>query len=186
MALGINPGAARSRARTPRQPVQLDRLPDRGPDPKAGVEREGRLLEDDLHPAAHLAKSLCSEGQDLDTGEPHAAFIRLSQAEEATPQRGLPAAALSHESERFPPRDGEGHLIYGYDGAPAPNQRPRQGKPSAAPRASPDALRRCVTRPLAEKLPRVLAPNEPRRTPTGPGKRERLVEIDRLTKRFAL
>src|SRR5258708_39663688 len=81
--------------------MHLERLTDDVSDRHARVQRRVRVLEDHLHPAAHLAHLLAAELRVLDAVELHLAGGRLVELEDRAAGRGLTAAGLADEAERL-------------------------------------------------------------------------------------
>ena len=66
------------------------------------VERADRVLEDDLHVAAHLLQRPCpSEPDEVDAVEADLARRRLEQPQQRASQRRLAAAGLADEADRL-------------------------------------------------------------------------------------
>ena len=100
---GERPTSSSSSAtRSPVVAVDLldpQRLGDRGADGQAGIERRLRVLEDDLHLAPQRAHLLAAEAGDVDALELDRTGGRLDQAQHATPDGRLAAAALADQAE---------------------------------------------------------------------------------------
>ena len=79
----------------------------------AGVQRGIGILEDDLHPLAPVKQGGAAEAGDLLTLQGNMAGGRFYQAQYRLADRGLPAAALPYQAERFPLPDTEGNAIHG-------------------------------------------------------------------------
>ena len=84
-----------------REVMDLERLADDVADGHARVQRRVRVLEDHLHPAAHLAHLLAAELRELDAVELHLTGRRLVELEDGASGRGLAAAGLADEAERL-------------------------------------------------------------------------------------
>ncbi len=84
--------------------VREERLGDRGPDPRAGVERCRRVLEHDLHGASVLAERATADAEDVAALEPDRAGRRRDQAHQRASDGGLAGAALADQAETVRPR----------------------------------------------------------------------------------
>ena len=70
-----------------------------------GLSDADRVLEDDLHPAAHLLEGVAVEGEDVLAVERHRACRRRDEAQDRPPQGRLAAAGLTHEAQRLAAAD---------------------------------------------------------------------------------
>src|SRR5260221_275814 len=82
-----------------REVMHLERLADDVADGHAWVQRRVRVLEDHLHPAAHLPHRLAAELREFDAVELHFAGRRLVELEDRAAGRRLPATRLADEAE---------------------------------------------------------------------------------------
>jgi hypothetical protein len=73
-------------------------LPYRGPDRHARIERRERVLEDDLHVAAHRPQVLSLECADIDSVEADVTAGRLDQAEDRESQGRLAAPGFPDDA----------------------------------------------------------------------------------------
>ena len=101
-------------------------LADEVADGHARVQRADRILEDDLHPAAHVFLSTPCELRIVLAVELRAAGGRLLEAEQRAAERRLAAAGLADEAEDLAPADLERDVVDGPDVAddPAEDARP--------------------------------------------------------------
>src|SRR5512145_3357909 len=80
-----------------------------------GVKRTVRVLEDKLHLLAQGAYPVLRPGGYVLVFEDNLSFCGLVKSEDAAGNRGLPAAALTDETEGLTFSYGEAHIIDGLD-----------------------------------------------------------------------
>src|SRR5258708_33743195 len=97
--------------------MHLERLTDDVSDRHARVQRRVRVLEDHLHPAAHVGHLLAAELGELDAVELHLAGGRIVELEDRAAGRGFTAAGLADEAERLALLDEEVDAVDGADSA---------------------------------------------------------------------
>ena len=82
-------------------------------DRHARVERGIRILENDLHVAAHDLQFLGLEGEDILAVEMDRAAGRLDQAQHGAPDGGLSAARFAHQPQGLALADKEADVVHG-------------------------------------------------------------------------
>ena len=90
----------------------------------ARIERGIRVLEDDLHLAAHRAHVGLAEIGHVAAVEADRALGRVDQPEHGAPDGGLAAAGLADQPERLAGADMEAHAIDGIDLAGIAGEQP--------------------------------------------------------------
>ena len=85
-----------------------DDLTDRQPRGQAGIG----VLEDDLHPRAHLPQFLLAQGEHVHTLQQHFAGGLFQQAQDRAPAGGFAAAAFAHQAHGLPAPDFEGNPVH--------------------------------------------------------------------------
>ena len=99
--------------------VPLAGVPDAGDDQRLGndvadaptrIERGDRVLEDQLHAAAHLAQSLAPHRGQILAVEQHLARYRRPQLQHRTAERGLAATGFADKAQRLAARDLEADI----------------------------------------------------------------------------
>ena len=95
------------------QKAFADDVADRHP----GIERAVRILEDDLHSAAHLLERIALKREDIRAVEVDLTRGCLLEAEHRSTQRRLAAAGLPHQTKRLAAVDLQADIVHGVDGA---------------------------------------------------------------------
>jgi hypothetical protein len=93
------------------QAVQADRLGDGPTDPHARVERDERILEDDLHPAAEPLEGHGIERPDVDPVEQDAARVCLDEAKHRPADDRFAGPAFCDKTEGASPLDPEANVF---------------------------------------------------------------------------
>jgi hypothetical protein len=88
-------------------PVDRERLHDGLGDGEPRIERSERVLEHDLHAAAHRPHLALRERRDVDPFEPHRSGARLDQSQQQAAGGRLAAARFADQTERLAARDRE-------------------------------------------------------------------------------
>ena len=96
-----------------RQMVDVDGFGDDRTDRHPRIERAIRILEDDLHPAAHLAQRVGLERAEIDAVEADRARGGIAQADHRPARRALATTGFTDESERLALADLEGDAVDG-------------------------------------------------------------------------
>ena len=81
-------------------------------DGEARVQRRVRILEDQLHVAAQALHPARQDAEHILAVEPHAAGVRLHQAEDQARQRRLAASRLAHDAQGLAPLHLERHVVH--------------------------------------------------------------------------
>ena len=87
-------------------------------DGHTGIERSVRVLEDDLHPAAHLLEGVSLQGQDILAVHRDGAARGLLEPQNRPPKGGLAAAGLPYQAKLLTAVDLQADAV---DGVDAPN-----------------------------------------------------------------
>ena len=96
------------------------------------VQRGDRVLEDDLHPAAHALELVPLEGEDVLAVEHDLARGRRHEPEDGAPEGGLAAARLADEAQGLAAPDLKRHVVDGVDVADRPPQEAARGSGSTS------------------------------------------------------
>src|SRR3989304_2866125 len=102
--------------------VDAQALPDGLADRHPRIERRVRVLEDDLHVAAHGLQVGAAQLQHVDAVEPDGARAGLDQAQHRPSDRRLATTRLSHQAEGLAFPNGESHPVDRLDPAHGPLQ----------------------------------------------------------------
>ena len=105
-------------------PWILQALADAVADRRAWVEAGVRVLEDDLHPPPVRLQRGALDLGDVLAIEQDGARRRVDEAQEQPSDRGLAAARLADEAERFAATDLEADAVHGLDEADLPLEDP--------------------------------------------------------------
>ena len=99
------------------QAVRLERFTDDRTDRHARIQAAVRILEDDLHPAPHLAQLVALEAHEVLPPEADDPFGRVAQADHGPPGRALAAPRLADQAERLALLDFETDVVHGANAA---------------------------------------------------------------------
>ena len=100
-----------------RDPVDAQRLGQHRADRHPRVQRRVRVLEDHLHPAAHLAQRIPLQGGHVHPVELDPTVRGVHQPDHGSSERRLAAAGLPHQPERLAALDVERDAVHGAHGA---------------------------------------------------------------------